>query len=101
MAVPVAVRPLVAPAALHGEDDRVVAGARCPGVARGPVVGDSELAGGGERDPERVAEAVGPNRVARAEGIVSRDGPVRVVPENLAPDVRRVLRRRGDRKSVV
>src|SRR5207302_10932335 len=67
---------------------------RRPGVARGPVVGDGELAGGGKRDPERVAEAVGPDRVARAEGIVGRGGPVRVVPEDLAPDVRRVLRSR-------
>src|SRR2546429_790702 len=61
MAVAVAVRPLVARAALHVEEDRVVAGPRHLGeLARGPVVGDGELAGGGERDPERVAEPVGP-----------------------------------------
>src|ERR1700736_5694029 len=90
-AVAEARRPLIIPAPDH-QVDLVPPATRGARVARGPVVRDHQPAIRREGEAERIAETDRPNRIRGAEWIVTRDGPIGVVAQDLAAEAGRVLR---------
>src|ERR1700694_2163594 len=90
-AVAEARRPLIIPAADH-QVDLVPPAAGGAGVARRPVVRDPLPAVRREGKAERISKTDRRNRIRRAEWIVTRDGPIGVVAQDLSAEAGRVLR---------
>src|ERR1700730_790871 len=91
----VAGRPLVVPAS-HHVVDFVPAAARSARITGWPVVGHYERGVRRESQPEGIAQSDRPDGVGLAEGVVGRNSPVRVVGQDLAAQVRGVLRQGSD-----
>src|SRR5207237_4831249 len=72
--------------------DLIPTAAGSAGIARGAIVRDEQTPVRGKGQPEWIAQADRPHRVARPEWVVAGPGSIRVVTQDFAAQTRRPLR---------